>query len=128
MIACQLVVHCRRQADMGILQKPDFDDIVRKKSMQARDSSSWSLYVAKPTGCLAPTWLALVMLLSTARGKSFAFLWQVLAQGLMQLLSCCNGRGTVLLRAAVVPTGPAALQGPWYSEDVLTVLLLSADC
>ena len=38
-IACQLVVHCRRQADMGILQKPEFDDIVRKKSMQASDSS-----------------------------------------------------------------------------------------
>ena len=39
MIACQLVVHCRRQADMGILQKQDFDDIVRKKSMQASHSS-----------------------------------------------------------------------------------------
>jgi len=33
-IACQLVVHCRLQADMGILQKPDFEAIVQKKAMQ----------------------------------------------------------------------------------------------
>ena len=33
-IACQLVVHCRLQADMGILQKPEFDAIVHKKAMQ----------------------------------------------------------------------------------------------
>ncbi len=33
-IACQLVVHCRLQTDMGILQKPDFEAIVRKKAMQ----------------------------------------------------------------------------------------------
>ena len=34
MIACQLVVHCRLQADMGILQKTEFDAIVQKKAMQ----------------------------------------------------------------------------------------------
>ena len=34
MIACQLVVHCRLQADMGILQKSEFDAIVQKKAMQ----------------------------------------------------------------------------------------------
>ena len=34
MIACQLVVHCRLQADMGILQKAEFDTIVQKKAMQ----------------------------------------------------------------------------------------------
>ena len=33
-IACQLVVHCRLQADMGILQKPEFDAIVARKTMQ----------------------------------------------------------------------------------------------
>ena len=38
-IACQLVMHCRRQVDMGILQKPDFNDIIRKKSMQASKST-----------------------------------------------------------------------------------------
>ena len=34
MITCQLVVHCRLQTDMGILQKPEFDAIVARKSMQ----------------------------------------------------------------------------------------------
>lgn len=34
MIACQLVVHCRLQADMGILQKSEFEAIVQKKAMQ----------------------------------------------------------------------------------------------
>lgn len=55
-LACQLVVHCRRQADMGILQKPDFDDIVRKKSMQASDSTPWSVHVVKPTCCHLDAW------------------------------------------------------------------------